>query len=64
MAVGVIWFPDVDKQTYDAVREKVVPVRSGERAAVPCGRRRRWSLVHIRALAITSGARAVHDGSS
>lgn len=25
MAVGVIWFPDVDKQTYDAVREKVVP---------------------------------------
>jgi hypothetical protein len=25
MAIGVIWFPDVDKQTYDAVREKVVP---------------------------------------
>jgi quinol monooxygenase YgiN len=25
MAVGVIWFPPVDKQGYEAMREKVVP---------------------------------------
>jgi hypothetical protein len=23
MAVGVIWYPEIDQQTYDAVREKV-----------------------------------------
>lgn len=23
MAIGVIWFPPVDKQSYDAIREKV-----------------------------------------
>ena len=46
MAIGVIWYPPIDQQTYNAIKEKVWEAAIDKGMKIPCWGRSKGNLAY------------------